>query len=245
MTDSGSPGAPPASVGEGRRGLFLVVEGVEGAGKTTQVDRIVRWLDLLGAPVVRAREPGGTPVGEAVREVLLDRAGLRIGAESELLLMLAARAAFVRDVVRPALDRGAVMVADRFEQSTFAYQGYGRGLPLEEIRRLNTFATGGLRPDLVLALDVAAAEGRRRQRRSGKVEDRIESAGDGFLDRVAAGYRALAREDERVVLIDARPAADRVESSIRRTVQERFPELRAFEGGSNEADLPPPNSEHA
>jgi len=186
------------------RGVFLVLEGVEGAGKTTQLRLLREELERRGFPVVQAREPGGTPVGEAVRAVLLDRVELDMPAESELFLMLAARAAFVRDVVKPALEAGAVMLADRFETSTFAYQGHGRGLPLAEVRRLNAFATGGLRPDLVLILDLPLSEGRDRQRREGKDADRIERGGEDFHARVARGYRTLATSDPEVVLVDAR-----------------------------------------
>ncbi|TVP55026.1 MAG: dTMP kinase [Gemmatimonadales bacterium] len=226
--------------GEGRRGLFLVIEGVEGAGKSTQVERLAHWIDALGIEAVRAREPGGTAVGEAVREILLDREELRIGAESELFLMLAARAAFMREFVRPTLQRGAVMIADRFEFSTFAYQGFGRGLPLEEVRRLNAFATGGLRPDLVLILDLPAAEGRARQRTAGKVDDRIEASGDGFLERVASGYRVLAEEDDRAVLVDALLEPDGVESRIRSELALRFPEPFGTAGGSTTSKQPEP-----
>ncbi len=235
-----SEGPDAASPGEGRRGLFLVIEGVEGAGKSTQVERLVQWLETLGVETVRSREPGGTPLGEAVREVLLDRDELRIGSESELFLMLAARAAFVRDVVRPALERGAVMVADRFEFSTFAYQGYGRGLPLDEVRRLNAFATGGLRPHLVLILDLPAAEGRARQRTAGKVDDRIEASGEGFLERVSRGYRLLAAEDDRAVLVDARLEPGGVEARIRSVLAARFPEPFGTAGGSSTSTLTQP-----
>lgn len=197
------PAEGPPVPGE-PRGVFLVLEGVEGAGKTTQLHLLRKELERRGFPVVQAREPGGTPVGEAVRAVLLDRVELDMPAESELFLMLAARAAFVRDVVKPALEAGAVMLADRFETSTFAYQGHGRGLPLAEVRRLNAFATGGLRPDLVLVLDLSLEEGRDRQRREGKDADRIERGGEDFHGRVAQGYRTLATSDPKVVLVDAR-----------------------------------------
>lgn len=234
--DSGSP----LPGGGGRRGLFLVLEGVEGAGKTTQVARLCGWLRERAVEVVTAREPGGTPVGEAVREVLLDRGSLRIGAESELLLMLAARAAFVREIVKPTLERGAVMLADRFEYSTLAYQGFGRGLDLDEIRRLNAFATGGLGPDLVIILDLPAAEGRARQRESGKSEDRIESSGDSFLERVAKGYRNLAERDPHAILIEAMASPDAVHAAIREALTDRFPELSGFDRGSNSPNLPLP-----
>ncbi len=206
------------------RGLFLVLEGVEGVGKTTQSRLLMEWMEELGLPARLAREPGGTPAGEAIREVLLHREELHLAAEAELLLVLAARAAFVREVVTPTLRSGGIMVSDRFETSTFAYQGYGRGLPLEEVRRLNRFATGGTRPDLVLVLDLPWEEGRARQRRDGKAADRIESEGDAFLERVREGYRSLAREDERMVLVDAGPGVEAVQAALRALLRERFPE---------------------
>ncbi len=226
------------------RGLFLVLEGVEGVGKTTQARLLLEWMEGLGLPVRLAREPGGTPAGEAIREVLLHREEFHLGAETELLLMLAARAAFVREVVDPTLRAGGIMVSDRFESSTFAYQGYGRTLPLEEVRQLNRFATGGLRPDLVLVLDLPWEEGRARQRRDGKAADRIESEGDGFLQRVREGYRALAREDPGAVLVDAGPGVEAVQATLRRLLRERFPETfhsaRCSEEGVPPTVLPDP-----
>ena len=140
-------------------GLFLVLEGVEGAGKTTQVRLLADWLEGLGRSVTTTREPGGTALGEAVRGVLLDRPELEVSPQSELLLVLAARAAFVKDVVLPARARGDIVVADRFSLSTFAYQGYGRGVALESVRRLDAFARAGLEPDLTLLLDLHPEEG--------------------------------------------------------------------------------------
>jgi dTMP kinase len=207
-------------------GLFLVLEGVEGAGKTTQTALLAEWLRARGRMVTATREPGGTRVGEAVRAVLLDRHDLELPAESELLLMLAARAAFVRQVVRPALARGDIVVADRFSLSTLAYQGYGRGLELAEVRRLDAFARAGVEPDLVLLLDLPVAEGVARQRAAGKGGDRIERAGADFHARVAAGYRELAQGAAgagRVRVVDGRGTADAVQGRIRGALQEAFP----------------------
>ena len=175
----------------------MVLEGVEGAGKTTQVRLLGAWLEAEGVPHVLTREPGGTPVGEAVRELVLKRPHLDVPPASELLLILAARAAFVRDVVRPALERGEVVVADRFDASTLAYQGHGRGLDLPTVARMNAFATGGLRPDALVVLDLPVDEGRDRQRRQGKTADRIEREGRDFLERVRAGYRQVVEDDPR------------------------------------------------
>ena len=205
-------------------GLFVVLEGVEGAGKTTQVDLLAGWLKELGHSVTTAREPGGTGLGEAVRGLLLERAELEVSAESELLLVLAARAAFVKDVVIPARARGDVVVADRFSLSTFAYQGYGRGIPLEAVQGLDAFARAGLEPDLTLRLDLPPEEGARRQRAAGKGSDRIEKAGEAFHQRVATGYKALAASgDHRVQIIDAAGSAEVVHGMVRNALREAFP----------------------
>lgn len=213
-------------------GLFLVLEGIEGAGKTTQTRLLMDWIAEIGLQARHAREPGGTPVGEAVRGILLDREDLRIDAETELLLLLAARAAFVRDVVRPTLAEGRIMVADRFEFSTFAYQGYGRGLDLERIRDLNDFATGGLAPDLVVVLDLPAEEGRARQLSEGKTADRIEAEGKAFLARVEAGYGRLAAEEPHAERVDARGHPHDVHTRIREVLRARFPEPFRTDRGS-------------
>lgn len=205
-------------------GFFLVLEGVEGAGKTTQARLLTGWLEDEGVPFRLAREPGGTPVGEAIREVLLARRDGGMPAESELLLILAARAAYVRDVVRPALEAGLVMVSDRFELSTFAYQGGGRGLDLDRVRRMNAFATGGLEPDLTLVFDLPVEEGRARQEGDGKVLDRIEGEGRAFLERVAEAYRRLGAGEPGAVVVDASPSAEEVHARVRELVRARLPE---------------------
>lgn len=204
-------------------GFFLVLEGVEGAGKTTQARLLAAWLEERGIPCRAAREPGGTPVGEAIRDVLLHAHELEIPAETELLLMLAARAAFVRDVVRPALERGAVMIADRFELSTFVYQGRARGLGLERVRALNAFATGGVKPDLTVLINVPVTEGRSRQMASGKASDRIEREGDTFLETVGAAYRELAAGDPAILSVDGSGPVNEVQGRIRDLLVSRFP----------------------
>ena len=205
-------------------GLFLVLEGVEGAGKTTQVELLAQWIEGLGHSVTTTREPGGTALGEAVRGVLLDRSELDVSPESELLLILAARAAFVKDVVLPARARGDVVVADRFSLSTFAYQGYGRGIELQTVQRLDAFARAGLEPDLTLLLDLLPEEGVRRQRAAGKGSDRIEQAGESFHRRVAEGYQDLAASGHhRVRVIDAVGSTDVVHGLVQDALREAFP----------------------
>ncbi|TVP75094.1 MAG: dTMP kinase [Gemmatimonadales bacterium] len=236
-------------MGEGSGpGCFLVLEGVEGAGKSTQLPALAAWLEERGHVVVTGREPGGTRLGESVRSLLLDQEGPPVCDESELLLMLAARAAFVREVVGPALARGAVVVADRFDLSTLAYQGFGRGLGAERISPMIEFATGGLRPHRTLVLDLPVEEGLARQGLSGRGPDRIEAEGRAFLERVAEGYRSLVRQDPRAVSIDARGTVSQVQERIRAAIQGLLPEPPGSGGGSTPAGdssgstVPPPAS---
>ena len=167
----------------------MTFEGIDRSGKTTQAALL---LEALGEQAVGVREPGGTPAGERVRELLKDP-DLELSGEAEALLFAAARAELVRGVIRPALEAGRVVVCDRFLDSSLAYQGAGRGLGVEEVERINRFATGGLEPDLTLLLDIdpAAAAGRHAE------EDRFEREGSGLQERVHAAYEELA---------DARPA---------------------------------------
>lgn len=212
-----------------RRGLFLVLEGVEGSGKTTQRGLLTEWLDRLGLPNTATREPGGTPAGEAIRRILLESKHLPEGAE--LLLFLAARAAVVEEVVRPALAQGRIVVADRFDLSTLAYQGHGRGIDLEAIRGANRLATGGLEPDLTIVLDVPAEQGLARTAMRPGGRDRIEAEGSAFLDRVARAYRLLAERQDGVICVDGTRTAGLVHAEIVRELTARFPETFAISTG--------------
>lgn len=204
-------------------GLFIVLEGPDGAGKTTQAALLSGWFEALGLTHVSTREPGGTAVGEAIRSVVLGQTDLDMPPESELLLILAARAAFVSEVVRPALDAGTTVLADRFSLSTLAYQGFGRGLDLDGVRKGIELSTGGLEPDLYLVLDVPVDEGRSRQARSGEKPDRIEQAGLDFRRTVRDGYLALAESEPRVEVVDGRGSPDDVHEELRRRLIARFP----------------------
>lgn len=213
------------------RGAFIAFEGVEGSGKTTQLQRVAAALRERGLDPVVTREPGGTPVGEAVREILLDPSR-RLDPQTELLLILTARAALVRQVVRPALEAGRVVLGDRYDLSTLAYQGGGRGLPMDEIRRLNARATGGLRADLYVVLDVGASEG--MGRKAGTPADRIEQGGREFHERVAEAYRELARSEPDVVRVEATREPDAVYEEVRTALAARFPEtVGAGESGGS------------
>jgi len=204
------------------RGLFIVLEGVEGAGKSTQARLLSLWMDELGIPHTLAREPGGTPVGEAIRAIVLDKGELTMPPETELFLILGARAAFVRDVVRPALEEGQVVLADRFDLSTFAYQGFGRGLDLEQVRQANALATGGLRPELMMVLDLPVEMGLERKGGAGS-GDRIEREGETFLNRVREGYRRLAADDPVARLLEAEGTPEELQRTLRRVLGETFP----------------------
>lgn len=198
-------------------GLFLTFEGPEGAGKSTQLARLVARLDQEGVPHVVTREPGGTPLGTRVREVLLD-AALTIDALPEFLLYSASRAQLVVNVIRPALARGAVVVCDRYADSSLAYQGAGRGLPAGLLQDLTGVVTGGLTPDVTVLLDLDPAVGLARAARRGQ-PDRLERADLTFHQRVRAGFLTLAAQDPaRFLTLDATRGEDELAESVWATV---------------------------
>jgi len=184
--------------------MFVAFEGVEGSGKSTQIGLMAERLRAEGRDVLVVREPGGTPLAEEARRLFLDPA-LEPGAAAELFLLLVARADLVERVVRPALVRGVVVLADRFDLSTRAYQIAGRGMAPGAVLEANRLATGGLEPDLILVLDLPPEVGRARQAAEGKVRDRMELEDEGFHRRVAEAFRA-ARGSNIVHLGAVRPA---------------------------------------
>ena len=185
------------------RGKFISLEGGEGAGKSTLLAGLHAYLERRGIALVQAREPGGTRVGEAIRQIVLDPAFADLAAETELLLMFASRAQLVREVIEPALKAGQWVLCDRFADASYAYQGAGRGQPSQRIADLEAWACAGLKPDLTLLLDLSVTSGRARIAGRGDA-DRIESEADGFFDRVRANYRArAAAEPKRFRVIDA------------------------------------------
>lgn len=206
-------------------GIFIALEGPEGAGKSTQVRLLGAWLRGRGLDPVLTREPGGTRVAEKIREVLLHSDA--VAPETELLLMLAARSSLVHEVIRPALEAGRVVVTDRFFLSTLAYQVHGRGLPREDVERMNRLATGHLAPHLTLVLDVDPELGAARRAAAGAGTDRIERAGTAFHRRVAEAYRLLAAEDERIVRVDGAAPPERVHESVVGAIVARLPETFA------------------
>ena len=184
------------------KGLFITLEGPDGGGKTTQAQQLASWFRLYGREVLITREPGGTETAESIRELVLDPA-LQLSPETESLLQLAARADHVSQVIRPALDAGKVVLCDRFSDSTLVYQGILRDMDLDQLRKLNDFATRGLRPDVTLLLDGDPRELLKRRNDRGIV-DKFELQGLAFQDRVRAGYLQLAQgEPERILVVDA------------------------------------------
>ena len=196
----------PASV---RPGFLVSIEGGEGAGKSTVREALQQSLERRGLEVVLTREPGGTVAGEAIRQLLLDPSG-KLAAETELLLMFAARAQLVRDVVQPAIARGAAVLTDRFTDASFAYQGGGRGIPMGIIAELERWAAL-IKPDLTFLLDVGVEVGLSRARSRGADLDRIESEKLDFFERVRATYRArAAAEPARYRVVDAAQSPEQV-----------------------------------
>jgi dTMP kinase len=212
---------------------FIAFEGGEACGKSTQAARLA---GRLGA--VLTREPGGTPLGARLRAVLLDPA-TRLVDRAEALLMAADRAQHVAEVIRPELAAGRHVVTDRYAGSSLAYQGFGRGLPVDEVRRLSEWAIDGLWPDLTVLLDVPLEQAARRQ--AGGSPDRLESAGDAFHRRVAEGFRTLAAGDrDRWVVVDGTLGIDEVEAVIWTEVTARFPELAADAADVDDVDAAAP-----
>jgi dTMP kinase len=192
------------------RGTLITIEGLDGAGKSTLAGSLAQTLAGRNAPVQLLREPGGVEVSERIRALVKDPA-LDVLPRAEALLYAAARAQLVQQRLQPLLDDGAVVLLDRFVDSSLAYQGAARGLGIEEVRAINRFATGGLTPDRTLLLAISPAEGRARQRERGADADRLEREGEEFFAAIAAAYNALARaEPQRVRVLDARQPPDAV-----------------------------------
>ena len=218
---------------------MVVLEGFEGAGKSTQLERLVAVLRDAGRDVVALREPGGTPLGDEIRRVLLDPAS-DIEPAAEALLFIASRAQLVAQVIRPALARGAVVLIDRFFLSTYAYQVEGRGLALEGIRDANRLAVGGLVPDLTLLLTLPTDEGLARVGRRGAA-DRMEQTGDEFHRRVAAAFTRFATPEWQaahpecgpIVSVDAAGTVEAVSERVLAALSERWPETFPRAAGSN------------
>jgi len=200
------------------KGVFITFEGVEGCGKTTQIERLHDYLRCQGYAVEVTREPGGTPIAETIRKVLLDTDNDTLAPVTELLLYEAARAQHVAERIRPALAAGAVVLCDRFADSTTAYQGAGRSLSFEEVNRLHQLATQGVWPDLTFLIDLPVNIGFQRVSLRGAV-DRIEREAQAFHERVRQGFLELAhREPERITIVDGMHSVETVAGAIRARV---------------------------
>jgi dTMP kinase len=206
------------------RGRFLTVEGIEGVGKSTQVPRLARALGVRDIPCVLTREPGGTPLAEKIRELVLAPGAEVLPDAAELLLMFAARAVHLENFIKPHLEAGRWVICDRFTDATYAYQGAGRGFPFEGIAQLERLVQGALRPDLTLLLDAPVSAGleRARVRNAGAGADRFERERAEFFERVRAGYLArAAAEPDRIVVIDAAGSVEEVAAQIAAALQAR------------------------
>ncbi|MDO5493363.1 MAG: dTMP kinase [Nesterenkonia sp.] len=200
---------------EGARGLFVVFEGGDGAGKTTQLDMLERRLRADGRTVERTREPGGTDIGERIRSLVLDHGQGEVDPRTEALLFAASRAAHVTQRILPALESGAVVLCDRFVDSSIAYQGVGRGLGADDVARVNAWATQGLRPDLTVLLDVDHEVSAARRTSRGGAADRMESADAAFHRRLREAFLDRAAEDPtRYLVVDASGPADDIHAAV-------------------------------
>ena len=199
-------------------GLFITFEGGDGSGKSTQLGLLAEWLEQQGKRYLTTREPGGTDVGNELRDIILHRKGF-LAPRAEALLYAADRAHHIHTVVRPALAEGTVVIQDRYFDSSVAYQGAGRVLAEDEVRELSLWATEGLIPDLTVVLDVPADVLRQRRDTTRTVYDRLEAEADDFHERVRDAYRRLAeREPERFLVIDGQRPADEIQQEIRARV---------------------------
>ena len=203
--------------------MFITFEGPEGSGKSTQIALLAGWLRERGMAVLTTREPGGTTIGDRVRAILLDHASSEMSPEAEVLLFSAARAQLVNEVIRPHLDAGGVVLCDRFADSTMAYQGYGHQLPLDKLAAITTFATGGLRPDLVAYLDIDVQSGLRRKQQHAEDDagqwNRMEAQTLAFHQRVRAGYLAMAAAAPACwLIVDSSQGVEEVQVALRARV---------------------------
>ncbi len=206
--------------------MFITFEGPEGSGKSTQLPQLAQFLEEKGLSVVRTREPGGTKIGDQIREVLVRMDNTELHPRTEILLFLAARAQLVEELIIPSLQQGKIILCDRYGDSTLAYQGYGHGLDLDTLRAMLHFATGGLKPDLTILLDVDVMTGLKRK----KIKEewnRLDAYELSFHERVRDGYHILAgQEPERWKIVDATQDPEQVQTEIRALVLNALEEKR-------------------
>lgn len=201
-------------------GLFVTFEGIDGCGKTTQIEMLSSDLKDAGIPYILIREPGGTKIGEKIRTILLDKANSCMHSRTELLLYEAARAQIVEEKILPALKEGNVVICDRFFDSTVAYQGFARGLGKDPVDHLNQWSTGGLSPDITFLLDLDEQTAYRRRHGRSDEEDRLEAEGLAFMRKVREGYLKLSENEPRIRVISANDAPELIYKQIRKAVWE-------------------------
>jgi dTMP kinase len=208
-----------------KKGIFISFEGPEGGGKSTHIRDLECFLENNGIKTLRTREPGGTRLGEVVRDLLQNNlAGEAPSSRAEVMLFAASRAQLCENVIRPALDEGTWVLADRYADSTYAYQGYARGFNLADLKEITRFATGSLVPDLTILLDLPPEASRQRLAARANAPDRIESEGEEFHLKVRNGFLELARDNpERYAVIDARDSREAVSALIEAEIKARFP----------------------
>lgn len=200
------------------KGVFITFEGPDGSGKTTQIRMLADLLKAQGYSVVLTREPGGTPIGDQIRQVLFDLGNTEMHPRTEILLFQASRAQHVEELIKPSLAEGKIILCDRYADSTLAYQGYGHQTDLEQLKMIVHYATGGLQPDLTILLDLDAEEGIRRRNHGGEW-NRLDAYQLAFHQRVRQGFHQLAKEDpQRWVIIDAVQPPEVVHAAVRDTV---------------------------
>jgi dTMP kinase len=201
-------------------GLFVTFEGIDGCGKTTQIELLSKDLQEAGIPYVLIREPGGTVIGEKIRTILLDKANMGMDERTELLLYEAARAQIVKEKILPELEAGKVVICDRFFDSTVAYQGYARGLNLEDIDFLNNWSAAGIKPDITFLLDLDEKTAYERRHGRSDEEDRLEAEGLSFMKKVRDGYLARSKGEPRFMVISATQTPEQIYQQVRETVWE-------------------------
>ncbi len=199
--------------------MFITLEGPEGSGKSSQIPALAEWLRELGYDVYTTREPGGTQIGDQIRQVLHNLENTAMHPRTEILLFLAARAQHVEEVMRPKLNNKTIVICDRYADSTLAYQGYGHGVDLDILRKLLDFSTGGLYPDLTILLDLDVEKGLDRRKQSGGEWNRLDAYTLAFHKRVRKGYLTLvANEPERWRIVDAAQSKEKVQESLHQTI---------------------------
>jgi dTMP kinase len=200
---------------------FITFEGPDGSGKTTQLKLAAAWLERRGVPLLITREPGGTPIGEEIRKLVHDTKRTEMAREAEILLYSASRAQHVAEIILPALKSGKVVLCDRFFDSTYAYQGYGRGLPMEPLQLITKFATQNLTPDMTLYLDISPEIGIQRREFGGDVLNRLDRETLEFHQRVREGYLTLIKENpERWRMIDASGTREEVHCAVKKVLKQ-------------------------